>query len=329
MSEKGFKFSVIMPVFNVEKYIRKSVDSVLKQTYQNIEVLLVDDGSTDNCPKICDDYAELDSRVRVIHKKNGGLSDARNFGIDAASGDYVVFLDSDDYWSSDTALEKAARKLEMEKSDVMLFFFKYLFEDENNRITEYNSEFEKIEINMESKKTQLTDLIKNNIYISSAWAKIIKRQLFKDNDLYFVKGVYSEDIEWSARLMMYASSFSVLNESFYIYIQRGTSIAHSLRRKNIVDAKNNVMKALAMADSIDEELKEAFMNYISYQYITVLNVSCVCKDDIRDEIRDMKNYTYLLDYHWNPKVKKIYTFNKIFGFNMMMKLLSFYIRKVR
>ncbi len=243
MSEKGFKFSVIMPVFNVEKYIRKSVDSVLNQTYQNIEVLLVDDGSTDNCPKICDDYAELDSRVRVIHKKNGGLSDARNFGIDAASGDYVVFLDSDDYWSSDTALEKAARKLEMEKSDVMLFFFKYLFEDENNRITEYNSEFEKIEINMESKKTQLTDLIKNNIYISSAWAKIIKRQLFKDNDLYFVKGVYSEDIEWSARLMMYASSFSVLNESFYIYIQRGTSIAHSLRRKNIVDAKNNVMKA--------------------------------------------------------------------------------------
>ena len=329
MSEKGFKFSVIMPVFNVEKYIRKSVDSVLNQTYQNIEVLLVDDGSTDNCPKICDDYAELDSRVRVIHKKNGGLSDARNFGIDAASGDYVVFLDSDDYWSSDTALEKAARKLEMEKSDVMLFFFKYLFEDENNRITEYNSEFEKIEINMESKKTQLTDLIKNNIYISSAWAKIIKRQLFKDNDLYFVKGVYSEDIEWSARLMMYASSFSVLNESFYIYIQRGTSSAHSLRRKNIVDAKNNVMKALAMADSIDEELKEAFMNYISYQYITVLNVSCVCKDDIRDEIRDMKNYTYLLDYHWNPKVKKIYTFNKIFGFNMMMKLLSFYIRKVR
>ncbi len=329
MSEKGFKFSVIMPVFNVEKYIRKSVDSVLKQTYQNIEVLLVDDGSTDNCPKICDDYAELDSRVRVIHKKNGGLSDARNFGIDAASGDYVVFLDSDDYWSSDTALEKAARKLEMEKSDVMLFFFKYLFEDENNRITEYNSEFEKIEINMESKKTQLTDLIKNNIYISSAWAKIIKRQLFKDNDLYFVKGVYSEDIEWSARLMMYASSFSVLNESFYIYIQRGTSIAHSLRRKNIVDAKNNVMKALAMADSIDEELKEAFMNYISYQYITVLNVSCVCKDDIRDEIRDMKNYTYLLDYHWNPKVKKIYMFNKIFGFSMMMKLLSFYIRKVR
>lgn len=329
MSEKGFKFSVIMPVFNVEKYIRKSVDSVLNQTYQNIEVLLVDDGSTDNCPKICDDYAELDSRVRVIHKKNGGLSDARNFGIDAASGDYVVFLDSDDYWSSDTALEKAARKLEMEKSDVMLFFFKYLFEDENNRITEYNSEFEKIEINMESKKTQLTDLIKNNIYISSAWAKIIKRQLFKDNDLYFVKGVYSEDIEWSARLMMCAGSFSVLNESFYIYIQRGTSIAHSLRRKNIVDAKNNVMKALAMADSIDEELKEAFMNYISYQYITVLNVSCVCKDDIRDEIRDMKNYTYLLDYHWNPKVKKIYMFNKIFGFSMMMKLLSFYIRKVR
>ena len=329
MSEKGFKFSVIMPVFNVEKYIRKSVDSVLNQTYQNIEVLLVDDGSTDNCPKICDDYAELDSRVRVIHKKNGGLSDARNFGIDDASGDYVVFLDSDDYWSSDTALEKAARKLEMEKSDVMLFFFKYLFEDENNRITEYNSEFEKIEINMESKKTQLTDLIKNNIYISSAWAKIIKRQLFKDNDLYFVKGVYSEDIEWSARLMMCAGSFSVLNESFYIYIQRGTSIAHSLRRKNIVDAKNNVMKALAMADSIDEELKEAFMNYISYQYITVLNVSCVCKDDIRDEIRDMKNYTYLLDYHWNQKVKKIYMFNKIFGFSMMMKLLSFYIRKVR
>ena len=93
--------SVIVPIFKVEDYLRKCVDSVINQTYKNLEIILVDDGSPDNCPKICDEYANQDSRIKVIHKENGGLSDARNAGMKIAKGEYVSFIDSDDYISCD------------------------------------------------------------------------------------------------------------------------------------------------------------------------------------------------------------------------------------
>ena len=91
------KISIIIPVYKVEKYLDKCVESVVNQTYKNLEIILVDDGSPDNCPKMCDEWAEKDKRIKVIHKENGGLSDARNFGIEKATGDYLMFLDSDDY----------------------------------------------------------------------------------------------------------------------------------------------------------------------------------------------------------------------------------------
>ena len=93
--------SVIIPVYQVEPYLRRAVDSVLKQTYRNLDIILVDDGSKDRCPKICDEYAAKEARVRVIHKENGGLSDARNAGLSVAGGDYIAFLDSDDFWAPD------------------------------------------------------------------------------------------------------------------------------------------------------------------------------------------------------------------------------------
>ena len=93
--------SVIVPIYNVEKYLQKCVDSIINQTYKNLEIILVDDGSPDNCPKMCDDYAEKDSRIKVVHKENGGLSDARNVGMEVATGEYVSFIDSDDYISLD------------------------------------------------------------------------------------------------------------------------------------------------------------------------------------------------------------------------------------
>ena len=89
--------SIIVPIYNVEKYIKKCIDSIINQTYTNLEIILVDDGSPDNCGKICDKYKEKDDRIKVIHKKNGGLSDARNAGIDIATGEYITFIDSDDY----------------------------------------------------------------------------------------------------------------------------------------------------------------------------------------------------------------------------------------
>lgn len=100
------KISFVIPVYKVEQYIEQCVDSVLNQTYKDIEVVLVDDGSPDNCPKMCDEYALEDNRIKVVHKPNGGLSDARNAGLSVATGDYVIFMDSDDFWTSNNHLEQ-------------------------------------------------------------------------------------------------------------------------------------------------------------------------------------------------------------------------------
>lgn len=94
------KLSVIVPIYNVEKFLRRCIDSIINQSYSNLEIILVDDGSPDNCGKICDEYAALDNRIKVIHQANGGLSAARNIGIDSATGEYVAFIDSDDYIAS-------------------------------------------------------------------------------------------------------------------------------------------------------------------------------------------------------------------------------------
>ncbi len=327
MAKENYKISVVIPVYNVEKYLRECVDSVLGQTYKNIEVILVDDGATDSCPQICDDYANQDNRIKVVHKENGGLSDARNFGIDASTGDYIMFIDSDDYWDSNTAVEHIVDIIDKEHKDVVLFFFKYFYEDEQGgRIVEYNKNFKNIKINGKSKAEQMSDIIKNHVYLSASWTKAIKRDLFIKNDLYFVKDILSEDIDWSARLMLYAESFSLLNESFYIYRQRSTSITHTKTKKNIVHIKNNIIKCIEIADNFDISEREIYLQYVAYQYITFLNVCCVCKDNIKTELNEMKKYSYLLNYNWNPKVKKVYTFKKLLGFNLMMKVLKLYIK---
>ena len=105
------KISIIVPVYKIEDYLDRCVQSLISQTYKNLEIILVDDGSPDNSGKIADEYAQKDQRIQVIHKKNGGLSDARNAGMDVATGDYICFIDSDDWWINNTVLEHINKKL--------------------------------------------------------------------------------------------------------------------------------------------------------------------------------------------------------------------------
>ena len=119
------KVSIVIPVYNVEAYLKECVDSAIKQTYKNLEIILVDDGATDSCPEICDVYAQSDKRIKVIHRENGGLSAARNTGMDASTGEYIYFLDSDDYIEL-KAIEKLVNTIETEKAD-FVFFDGYVF----------------------------------------------------------------------------------------------------------------------------------------------------------------------------------------------------------
>lgn len=168
------EISIIVPVYKVEKYLRKCVDSILAQTFTDFEVILVDDGSPDNSGKICDEYAEKDNRVRVIHKENGGLSSARNAGIDVARGKYLGFVDSDDYIDEDM-YEILYENLKIHDADISSVELIPFYGD---RYKKANKEKKVIILN---KKEAIKSVLEGTQFYAYAWNKLYRKELFKDN----------------------------------------------------------------------------------------------------------------------------------------------------
>ena len=172
------EISVIIPVYRVESYLAECVDSVLGQNYPSFEVILVDDGSPDRCGTICDEYARRDHRVKVIHKENGGLSDARNAGLAVASGDYVLFLDSDDYWKDSGVLGRLAERISLTNADLLNFSYQKYYED-TGKSESYFSETQAMPHPL-ALPEQLGWLTDRGLYIASACNKMIRRELLED-----------------------------------------------------------------------------------------------------------------------------------------------------
>lgn len=183
--------SVIIPVYNVEKYLAECVDSVLGQTYENYEIILVDDGSTDSGGAMCDDYARKDPRIRVIHQANGGLSAARNTGLKAAQGQYVYFLDSDDYIEERT-LEHLTALAEREKADVV-FFDGFVFFDECDEDASVSHYIRKAQYEPKKGRNMLLKLLENEEYRTAVPLMLFRKGFLEQNDLWFLEGIIHED----------------------------------------------------------------------------------------------------------------------------------------
>lgn len=224
--------SVIVPIFKVEDYLRKCVDSVINQTYKNLEIILVDDGSPDNCPKICDEYANQDSRIKVIHKENGGLSDARNAGMKIAKGEYVSFIDSDDYISCD-CIETLYYTMKAENSDIVECDI-VRFEDGTTPVIEK----ENCDINSFSTEKGLSMLMAESKFHQYVWNKLYKSDIaFK---IPFAKGKLNEDEFWTYQIFGQAERVTKINKPMYFYLQRSGSImgeGFNLRRLDALEAK--------------------------------------------------------------------------------------------
>lgn len=158
-------------------------------------------GLTDKCPEICDKYAAINTKISVIHKSNGGLSDARNTGIKAATGDYIMFLDSDDFWDNKGLLESLKHEIDIQNCDVLNFHYQYYYEDSKKK-KEYFKKIDMFKMRQMDDEKRLTYLVKRNQYIASACNKVVSRKLIVDNNVYFEKGVTSEDILWCAQLAL-------------------------------------------------------------------------------------------------------------------------------
>lgn len=216
--------SIIIPVYKVEQYLKRCMDSVLNQTYKNIEVILVNDGSPDNCPALCDEYAKIDSRVRVIHKENGGLSSARNVALDTVKGDYVFFVDSDDWLALDT-LEVLNEYLEKDY-DMISFQRTYLTEE---KVVEKGSENAK-----DMDVSQYIDesfLGKYDFFVTT---KIFKTEVF--NNVRFLEGRNYEDLEIMHRLFLNMKKVVGLDYFLYYYWKGNEgAITNTITMENIKD----------------------------------------------------------------------------------------------
>lgn len=223
--------SIVVPIYNVEQYLQKCVDSLINQTYKNLEIILVDDGSPDNCPKICDEYANHDSRIKVIHKENGGLSDARNAGMNIATGEYISFIDSDD-WIKPKMIEDMYNRMIEDNSD--LVSSGVIWVDEYGAEIRTATVSENCVLNTEQ---AMAELINDEKLKQHVWNKLYKADLIKN--IPFDKGKYHEDVFWSYKVIGGAKRVSIEKNSYYFYVQRSESIMgekYSAKRLDALDA---------------------------------------------------------------------------------------------
>ncbi len=220
------EISIIVPVYKVEPYLRKCLDSILAQTFTNFEVILVDDGSPDNSGKICDEYAIKDSRVRVIHKENGGLSSARNAGIDIAQGKYLGFVDSDDYIAEDMyeVLYENLKFYDADISSVEIIPFR----DDKYE----NTSKEKKEILL-NKKEAIKSVLEGTDFYAYAWNKLYRKELFYNNR--YLEGETFEDAYIIIDILLETDKIIVSNEEKYFYLQRNDSIMGQKFSKKTLD----------------------------------------------------------------------------------------------
>ena len=327
MADTPIKISVIIPVYSVENYISQCIDSVLGQTYTNLEVILVDDGSPDKSPGICDAYAGKDSRVKVIHKANGGTSDARNAGISCAAGDYILFLDGDDFWDSPEALERLVERILITRADVLVYSYKKYYE-ESGKAEPYRRHAQSMPLEYKDRGQQAAFLAEHNLYIASACDKMIHRSLFA-HPLLFDRESLCEDIEWCARLLKYAESFDFINGGFYCYRQHGGSKTHLPGDRKCRDLCGAVIRSIELGASVEENMKTPFYTYAAYQYGTFIATQAKALSRQWECIERLAPYQWILDYHSGGKMRCVFIAGRILGFRNFCRIVRFLYQKAR
>ncbi|HLP04523.1 MAG TPA: glycosyltransferase family 2 protein [Paludibacter sp.] len=310
--------SVIIPVFKVEQYLDECIQSVFCQTYRNLEIILVNDGSPDNCPAMCEGYVLQDKRVRVIHKENGGLSDARNAGLLAATGEYVIFLDSDDFWLDNGFLAILIDEIKIQQNvDLILFGRKDYYEATGNYVNGLTVDVEKVN---GCKKTDVFQyLVVNQLYSMSAWSKIIRRKFLIGNEIFFEKGLLGEDMDWSLKLWAKLDSVRAVNCQGYAYRHRPQSITSTYGLKNVADFVGILekWKKIAQDEMQGQELGRLFLGYLAFLYPTLLrNFYLTRKTDRKIEYRMLKELIPLLQHSITTKSDQVALLNRYAGFGV-------------
>lgn len=315
-------FSIIIPVYKVEKYIDRCILSILNQTYKNLDIILVDDGSPDNCPNICDEYAKKDNRIKVIHKKNGGLSDARNVGCEKATGDYVWYIDSDDEIIP-TAIEELVNIIEEYNSDLICFNFKEIIEETQK---EANNVFFSYTSSKNVEVLSYSEAIDNNINRVSiryeATSKVYKREIAKQ--VKFPVGELAEDFATFFKFLKLAKNIAYYDNQLYVYYKRLTSIMGTKTTNLYINTYNNEIayyKEIQKLNLNKNTMKKADDNLFKTLIKTYVKLY---KSENQNILKDIENNLTDVNYeHLSTKSKILFILYKIHP-----KLVVYFVRKL-
>lgn len=319
------KISIVIPVYNVDNYLRQCLNSVIAQSFPNIEVILVNDGSSDNSKQICEEYELKYSFIKLINKKNGGLSDARNVGILNSTGEYILFLDSDDYWDDNNFLYDLVQYIKKYPNiDYIFFRYKFYYQKKDKFIEPV--------FNIDDKEIKGKSGIECLDYILSkmrdfqwyAWAGIVRREFIINNDLFFMKDRKYEDALWTPQVFIKGRLIGFYNKPVYVYrLEREGQITSDNSYKCLEDSifiSTNWFDYLEN-HSIKESLKKDLLANISQRYYHAIKYAGFLNNKekrvIIEKIKENKN---LLKY-CNGKSSIIMFSCKVIGFTLTINLL--------
>lgn len=314
--------SIIVPVYNVEKYLSKCIESIIKNKENKIEIILVDDGSKDTSGKICDKYAELDFRIKSFHKKNGGLSDARNYGIKKAKGKYLMFIDSDDFIDSLKLNEILKILKEIEVDVILNSYFEYFNGELKNNLG--------VNKLLAERRYEVNNKLRAEIFeftdgLWTAWKYIVKKEFLEMNNIEFKKGYLHEDVDYTTKILLKMKSFYYKKSDFYYYrIEREGSIMDKKDIKSLKDTLDIVidLNKFMIKEDINVELKNIVLNKLSKTFYTVIrlfsNGSLEEKEEIISKLKDNR---YVLSSSRNIKHIIFNNISKIIGFDNACKIV--------
>lgn len=312
--------SIVVPVYNVEKYLDTCLQSILNQGVDNYEILLIDDGSIDGSGEICDRYGQYYSNIKVIHQKNGGLSEARNTGIINAKGEYLLFIDSDDFIAKD-ALKKIYHIIKHNDNiDILLL-------DRANFLTGKSVErnkplYNEKRINNRECSDVLNYLASLDKFPISACAKMYRTKLISSNEIFFEKGIYSEDADWIVRVLRYAKTFHYEPFPYYYYrYGRQGSISNS-KSEDLIKSVIYIIKKWVRKDS-EDGYQHIINGVMSFVYImAIYDYSILNKNKKKTYKKDIYEYKWLLNKSKNRHYRLILFGINTFGLDFISSMLN-------
>ena len=318
-------FSIVVPIYNTQEYIKECLDSVLQQTFSNYECILIDDGSTDNSYTICNEYASLNSKIKLIQQNNMGVSIARNTGIIAAKGDFIVFLDSDDKIFNQTSLHDLYVLINNNYSNIIFHSTNYIFS--KDKVLFSKNTIDDINIVISAERFTKYCFHPNSKILLAAWSFTINRLFLLKNNLFYKENIIHEDNHFIPRLLCLTDNITINNKTFYCYRRnRIGAITYSISKKRLLDIMTIMDDLLVLHNNETVLLNKKIYSYFCRNLWLDLYKALLTFNDKETEnkIYDyLKKTSYCIILNFKPKHLFLYLVIKIFGLKN-----SVYFRKI-